>query len=78
MQVENISLVAHDNKKQSLVKWVAANREKLSGHTLVYNVPTSCNRATVEFLISSPLLESRYMPDQADFSSYTARPLPCS
>ena len=150
MQVKNIALVAHDNKKQILVKWVTANREKLSAHTLVctgttgrlieetlaaygeaghgvlklksgplggdqqlgamiaegridllfflwdpmepqphdvdvkallrlavlYNVPTACNKATADFLISSPLLESSYVPDQADFSSYTGRPLP--
>jgi len=43
---------------------------------VLYNVPTACNRATADFLISSPLLESGYTPEQADFTSYTGRRLP--
>jgi methylglyoxal synthase len=29
---------------------------------VVYNVPIACNRATADFVLSSPLLEEEYMP----------------
>ena len=155
MKAKTIALVAHDNKKNILVKWVAVNRQKLAGHTLVctgttgrlieetlgvagakstaehtvvklksgplggdqqlgamiaegridilfflwdpmepqphdvdvkallrlavlYNIPTACNKATADFLISSPLAESDYVPELTDFSEYTDRKLPRS
>jgi len=151
---KNIALVAHDNKKSTLVAWVKYNRDTLCNHSLVctgttgtlieetlagehrgkrrlvqnviklksgplggdqqlgamiaegkidivvflwdpmqpqphdvdvkallrlavlYNVPTACNKATADYLISSSLLESDYVPEQDDFSSYTGRQLP--
>jgi len=41
----------------------------------LYNIPTACNRSTADYLISSPLLDSDYMPTLKDFSSYLKRPL---
>ncbi len=40
---------------------------------VLYNVPTACNRATADYLISSSLLNQEYRPTQTDFTSYTGR-----
>lgn len=41
---------------------------------VMYNIPTASNRATADFLISSPLFEeSSYKPKPYDYSSYTNR-----
>ncbi len=34
---------------------------------VLYNIPTACNRATADFLISSPLLNSTYERNLPDF-----------
>jgi methylglyoxal synthase len=41
--------------------------------TVVYNVPTACNRATADFIISSPLMSEQYQPAQKDYSQYLHR-----
>jgi methylglyoxal synthase len=38
---------------------------------VVYNVPTACNRATADFLISSPLLDREYAPRRAAFIEHS-------
>ena len=40
------------------------------------NVPTACNRATADFVISSALLESGYEPTKKDYEGYLERDLP--
>ena len=40
---------------------------------VVYNVPTACNRATADFMISSPLLNMKYEPMIKDYSAYIKR-----
>jgi methylglyoxal synthase len=40
---------------------------------VVYNIPTACNRATADFMISSPLLNERYEPILTDYSEYIKR-----
>ena len=40
---------------------------------VVYNVPTACNRATADFLISSELFERDYTNTLPDFETYTKR-----
>ena len=40
---------------------------------VVYNVPTACNRATADFLISSELFERDYTNTLPDFEIYTKR-----
>jgi len=40
---------------------------------VAYNVPTACNRATADFVISSPLMMDGYEPTKPDFSKYLAR-----
>ncbi len=40
-----------------------------------WNIPTACNRATADFLLTSPLLQQEYEAKLADFSSYTNRKL---
>ena len=38
-----------------------------------WNVPMACNRATADFLISSPLFASGYRAPAPDFSAYITR-----
>lgn len=39
----------------------------------LYNLPTATNRATADFLISSPLFNSNYKPITKDYKSYIER-----
>ncbi len=41
--------------------------------TVLYNVPTACNRATADFLIDSPHFEERYQKMVKDYSQYISR-----
>ena len=41
--------------------------------SVLYNIPTACNRSTADFIISSPLLKSRYEPILKDYSGYIGR-----
>jgi methylglyoxal synthase len=41
--------------------------------TVVYNIPTACNRSTADFLISSHLLKESYEPRLVDYSDYVTR-----
>ena len=43
---------------------------------VLYNIPTACNRATADFLISSPLLNEEYRRIETDFSGYLTRNFP--
>ena len=40
---------------------------------VVWNIPCACNRATADFMISSPLLENNYERKIPDYSSYLSR-----
>ncbi len=40
---------------------------------VLYNVPSAFNRATADFLISSRLFESSYVPARKDYSAYLKR-----
>jgi methylglyoxal synthase len=40
---------------------------------VVWNIPVACNRATADFLISSPLMTSDYERRQPNFRSYLDR-----
>jgi len=42
---------------------------------VVYNIPIACNRATADFMISSPLMDQEYQPILKDYSSYILRDL---
>ncbi|NLH23686.1 MAG: methylglyoxal synthase [Bacteroidales bacterium] len=41
----------------------------------LYNIPTACNRSTADFLISSTLFDSSYIPAPESFDDYLTRPL---
>ena len=44
--------------------------------SVVYNVPTACNRSTADFMISSPLFtDEEYKPQLVDYSHYIKRDL---
>jgi methylglyoxal synthase len=40
---------------------------------VVWNVPVACNRATADYLISSPLLDQPYERAAPDFTAYQSR-----
>lgn len=42
----------------------------------VWNVPTACNRATADFLITSPLMAQAYERRLPDYQTYRERNLP--
>ncbi len=41
--------------------------------SVLYNIPTACNRSTADFMISSPLLNEKYEPILNDYSGYIGR-----
>jgi methylglyoxal synthase len=41
--------------------------------SVLYNIPTACNRSTADFLISSPLLNEPYERTMRDYSAYFGR-----
>ena len=44
---------------------------------VAWNIPTACNRATADFIISSPLMTSlSYEPQQPDFDAHNNREVP--
>jgi len=45
---------------------------------VLYNVPTACNRATADFLISSTLIGQEYTPVTKNYESYVRRDLDLS
>jgi methylglyoxal synthase len=40
---------------------------------VVWNVPVACNRASADFMISSPLLSETYQPEMPNYKDYIAR-----
>ncbi len=41
--------------------------------SVLYNIPTACNRSTADFMISSPLLNAEYEQVVKDYSGYIGR-----
>jgi methylglyoxal synthase len=41
--------------------------------SVLYNIPTACNRATADYLISSELFFEKYKPALKDYSKYLKR-----
>lgn len=41
--------------------------------SVLYNIPTACNRSTADFIISSYLFEQEYEPKLTDYSDYINR-----
>lgn len=40
---------------------------------VLYNVPTACNRSTADYMISSPILEQKYVPLVKNYEEYINR-----
>ena len=40
---------------------------------VVWNIPIACNRASADFMISSPLMTSDYVPSMPDYDTYVDR-----
>jgi methylglyoxal synthase len=45
---------------------------------VVWNIPVACNRASADFMISSPLMVGSYERAMPDYNSYLDRDLPAS
>jgi methylglyoxal synthase len=43
--------------------------------SVTWNIPLACNRATADFILSSPLMREAYEPVIEDYSIYTKRKL---
>lgn len=43
---------------------------------VVWNIPTACDRATADFMISSPLMHGAYERQVPDYEAYRQRQLP--
>jgi methylglyoxal synthase len=43
--------------------------------TATWNIPTACNRATADFMLTSPLMYQEYAPVLPDYSTYINRKL---
>jgi methylglyoxal synthase len=43
---------------------------------LVWNIPIACNRASADFMISSPLMTGEYERQVPDYAAYISRPMP--
>lgn len=41
--------------------------------SVLYNIPTACNRSTADFIISSALIAEEYAPGMRDYSAYATR-----
>jgi methylglyoxal synthase len=41
--------------------------------SVLYNIPTACNRSTADFMISSSLLNAEYEAELKDYSNYISR-----
>jgi methylglyoxal synthase len=41
--------------------------------SVLYNIPTACNKSTADFIVSSNLFNDDYKPIMKDYSSYLAR-----
>src|SRR5579859_5168695 len=41
--------------------------------SVVWNIPVACNRASADFMISSPLMSGVYQRQQPDYENYTGR-----
>lgn len=41
--------------------------------SVVWNTPVACNRATADFIISSPLMSAHYQPQLPDYEAYADR-----
>jgi methylglyoxal synthase len=44
--------------------------------SVLYNIPTACNRSTADFIISSHLMDEPYKQKLTDYSAYLNRSLP--
>jgi methylglyoxal synthase len=43
---------------------------------VVWNIPVACNRASADFMVSSPLMEGAYDRRVMDYDTYARRPIP--
>jgi len=54
----------HDPDVKALLRW-----------PVVWNIPIACNRASADFIISSPLMDGQYHRLVPDYASHSGRKL---
>ena len=42
---------------------------------VVWNIPIACNRASADFMVSSPLMSGEYAREMPDYEAYSRREL---
>ena len=101
---KRIALVAHDDRKEDLIKWFFRWRpatwsydcgsgtgyidfswdpmaaqphdvdvKALLRMSVLYNIPTACNRSTADYFISSQLFNQNYEPIKKNYGVYLNR-----
>jgi methylglyoxal synthase len=45
---------------------------------VVWNIPVACNRASADFMISSPLMQADYANVRPDYAGHHGRELPAA
>lgn len=75
---KSIALIAHDNKKEELLGPLEPlphdpDVKALLRIAVVWNIPVACNRASADFVISSPLMHGEYRRLVPEYSSYRER-----
>jgi methylglyoxal synthase len=88
MARKTIGLVAHDNKKGALngeIDFLVFCWDPLEPlpHdpdvkaplriAVVWNIPVACNRASADFMVSSPLMSGAYDREMPDYEAYCGR-----
>jgi hypothetical protein len=56
----------------AVLRWVQ-DTEVYGDWLVVWNIPIACNRASADFMISSPLMEGEYNRFVPDYEEYRTR-----
>ena len=60
----------------ALAQAIGTDVKALLRMAVVWNIPIACNRASADFMISSPLMDSTYSRLVPDYTDYRTRNIP--